>query len=149
MPVDVVTSTIIARPIADVAEFAANPENVPRWYKNIQTVRWVTRPPLAVGSQIAFVAHFLGRELAYTYQVVEWAPGRRFVMRTQQGPFPMETSYEWEAVSPSSTRMTLRNWGEPQGFSAWVSPIMSWAIRRANTKDLAALGAILETTSEV
>jgi hypothetical protein len=32
------------------------------------------------------VAHFLGRGPAYTYGVVEWAPGERLVMRTADGP---------------------------------------------------------------
>jgi uncharacterized membrane protein len=149
MAVDVVTSTVIARPCAEVAAFASNPENAPRWYKNIRSVRWVTEPPLRVGSRIAFVAHFLGRKLSYTYEVTELSPGRRFVMRTAEGPFPMETTYEWHAESPRSTRMVLRNLGEPTGFSAVVGPFMAWAMRRANTNDLAALRALLESSSEL
>lgn len=148
MAVDVVTSTVIARPCSEVAAFASDPDNAPRWYKNIRSVRWVTEPPLRVGSRIAFVAHFLGRKLSYTYEVSEFSPGRRFVMRTAEGPFPMETSYEWHAEGPGSTRMVLRNRGEPTGFSAMVAPFMSWAMRRANAKDLAALRALLETSSE-
>ena len=148
MAVDVVTSTVIARPCAEVAAFASNPENAPRWYKNIRSVRWATEPPLRVGSRIAFVAQFLGRKLAYTYEVTELSPDRRFVMRTAEGPFPMETSYEWHPEGPGSTRMILRNRGEPSGFSALVGPLMAWAMRRANTKDLAALRALLESGSE-
>ena len=148
MAVDVVTSTVIARPCAEVAAFASDPENAPRWYQNIRSVRWVTEPPLRVGSRIAFVAHFLGRELCYTYEVTQLSPGRRFVMRTAEGPFPMETSYEWEPEGPRATRMILRNRGEPTGFSALVGPFMAWAMRRANTKDLAALRALLESSSE-
>jgi hypothetical protein len=66
------------------------------------------------------------------------------VMRTQQGPFPMQTTYTWIAESPAATRMTLRNAGEPAGFSAVAAPVMSAAMRRANRKDLANLKAILE-----
>ena len=101
-------------------------------------------PPLDVGSRLGFVAQFLGRRLAYTYEIVELTPGERLVMRTAQGPFPMATTYEWEPVGEDATRMRLRNRGEPAGFSRLVAPFMASAVRRANRKDLAKLKEILE-----
>jgi uncharacterized protein YndB with AHSA1/START domain len=141
--VDVTTETVVDRPVAEVAAYAADPTNAPRWYANIRSVEWRTEPPVRVGSRVAFVARFLGRRLAYTYEVAELVPGRRLVMRTEQGPFPMETTYEWEPAG-GGTRMTLRNRGEPSGFSRLAAPFMATAMRRANRKDLAALKSILE-----
>ncbi len=143
MAVDVLTEIAIDRPHEQVAAFAGDPSRAPEWYVNIRSVEWKTDPPLRVGSQIAFVAHFLGRRLAYTYEIIEHAPGRRLVMRTAQGPFPMETTYTWEATG-SGTRMTLRNRGEPSGFSRLFAPLMATAMRRANRKDLARLKLLLE-----
>ncbi|MFD7159286.1 SRPBCC family protein [Kribbella sp. NPDC059898] len=145
MAVDVLTETVIECPVEVVAGYAGDPSNAPRWYSNIESVNWRTDPPIAVGSRMDFVAHFLGRRLAYTYEVVELVPGRRLVMRTAQGPFPMETSYEWSPASESSTRMTLRNRGEPSGFAGVAAPLMAAAMRRANTKDLARLKHVLES----
>jgi Polyketide cyclase / dehydrase and lipid transport len=147
MRVDVVSTLVIERPCPVVASFASDPDNAPRWYMNIKAVRWVTPPPLHVGSRIAFEAHFLGRKLVYMYEVIELEENRRFVMRTAEGPFPMETSYTWEAIGPNATRMNLRNRGEPRGFSALVAPFMGWAMHRANTKDLQALRKVLEATT--
>lgn len=141
---DVVTETIIERPRPDVAAFAGDPSNAPQWYANIRSVAWVTAPPLRVGSRMTFVAHFLGKRLEYTYEVVELVPGERLVMRTAEGPFPMETTYTWESLGPSSTRMTLRNRGEPSGFSKLAAPLMTAAMRRENAKDLARLKGLLE-----
>jgi hypothetical protein len=146
--VDVVTEIVIARPVGAVAAYAGDPGNAPEWYANIESVRWQTPPPAAVGSKVDFVAHFLGRRLAYTYEVVEMVPDRRLVMRTAQGPFPMETTYTWEGVGDAQTRMTLRNRGEPSGFARVAGPVMAAAIRRANQKDLANLKQILERTNE-
>jgi uncharacterized membrane protein len=144
MPVDVLTEIVIDRPAAEVAAFATDPLNAPRWYVNIKSVEWKSTPPLVVGSKVAFVAQFLGRRLAYTYEITELVPGSRLVMRTAEGPFPMETSYQWEPAGPGQTRMTLRNRGEPAGFSKIVAPLMAMAMRRATQKDLAALKALLE-----
>ena len=144
MPVDVVTEVVINRPRDTVAAFAGDPSNAPRWYVNIRSVEWRTPPPLDVGSRLDFVAQFLGRRLAYTYEIVQLTPGERLVMRTAQGPFPMETTYEWESVDGGTTRMRLRNRGEPSGFSRLVAPFMAGAVRRANRKDLAKLKEILE-----
>ena len=137
------TEVEIARPRADVAAFAADPDNATRWYDNIESVRWETPAPLAVGSRLAFAARFLGRTLSYTYEVREHVPGERFVMSTSEGPFPMETTYEWRDAG-SGTLMRLRNRGEPSGFANAAAPLMARAMRRANRKDLDKLKEILE-----
>ena len=144
MTVDVLTEIVISRPAAVVAAYAADPSNAPAWYANIASVTWETSPPLKPGSRIAFTARFLGRQLSYTYEVTGFRPAEQLVMRTAQGPFPMETTYTWQATGDRSTRMTLRNRGEPAGFSRLAAPLMAAAMRRANRKDLRKLRAILQ-----
>lgn len=144
MAVDVQTEIVIDRPREVVAAFAGDASNAPRWYVNIKSVEWESPPPLRLGSRLAFVAHFLGRRLAYTYEVTELVPDARLVMRTAEGPFPMETTYAWEPVGDGRTRMTLRNRGAPSGFSKLLAPFMEAAMRRANRQDLARLKAVLE-----
>jgi len=144
MAVDVQTEIEIARPRDEVAAFAADPANATAWYENIKEVAWRTPPPLVVGSQVAFVAQFMGRRLAYTYEITELVPGERLVMRTATGAFPMETTYTWASTPAGGTRMTLRNRGEPRGFSRIGSPMMARAMRKANAKDLDQLKQLLE-----
>jgi uncharacterized protein YndB with AHSA1/START domain len=143
--VDVRTEVEIARPREEIAAYAVDPDHAPAWYENIERVEWETPPPLAVGSRVAFVARFLGRRLAYTYEITELDAGRRLVMRTAEGPFPMETTYTWDATPTGATRMTLRNRGEPSGFAGIAAPVMAAAMRRANRKDLAKLKQLLES----
>lgn len=144
MPVDVQTEIEIGRPRAEVADFASDPDNATAWYENIKSIEWESPRPAAVGSRIRFVAQFLGRRLAYTYEVRELVPGERFVMSTAEGPFPMDTTYTWRDAADGGTAMALRNRGEPAGFSKVVAPMMGMAMRRANRKDLARLKALLE-----
>jgi len=144
MAVDVLTEIVIDCPREQVAEYAGDPSNAPDWYENIRSIDWKTDPPVRLGSRMAFVARFLGRRLAYTYEVVELVPGERLVMRTEQGPFPMETTYTWETVGAGATRMTLRNRGQPRGFARVSGPIMAAAVRRETNRNLRDLKALLE-----
>jgi hypothetical protein len=147
VPVDVLSEIVVDRPVEVVAGYAADPSNAPEWYANISSMDWETEPPLAVGSRLRFVAHFLGRRLGYTYEVVDLVPGERLVMRTSDGPFPMETTYTWSRRG-DGTLMTLRNRGEPSGFVGLAGPVMSPVISRAmskaNAKDLARLKKLVE-----
>lgn len=147
MVVDVIVEIIIDRGADVVAAFAGDPTNAPRWYVNIKSVGWQTPPPVAIGSRMDFLARFLGRRLTYTYEVVEHEPGRRLVMRTTDGPLAMQTTYTWEPVGADRTRMTLRNQGTPSGFARLAAPMMERAVKRATTKDLARLKALLEGTT--
>jgi uncharacterized membrane protein len=148
MTVDVTTEIEIGRPRGEVAAYASDPDNTTSWYQNIKSVDWETPRPLAVGSRLRFTAAFMGRSLTYTYEVREHEPGQRFVMSTEQGPFPMETTYEWRDGAAGTTLMSLRNRGEPSGFAKVGAGLMARAMEKANRKDLAQLKTILERSPD-
>jgi hypothetical protein len=147
--VDVSTGILIKRSRGEVSTYASDPDNATQWYENIESVSWKTPKPLRVGSQIAFTARFLGERLEYVYEIVELIPNEKFVMRTADGPFPMETTYTWSTVSDGETQMTLRNRGTPTGFSKLFAPFMAFAMRMANKKDLKKLKQVLENKNGI
>jgi len=98
---------------------------------------------LAIGSKLDFVARFLGRRLAYTYEILDLVPGQRLAMRTAQG-LPDGDHLHPATVRRAPTRMTLRDRGEPAGFAKIASPAHGHRHPRANQKDLANLKRILE-----
>lgn len=108
-------STRIGRPRTEVAAFACDPNDVTAWYQNIKGIEWQTARPATQGSRIRFAAEFLGCRLVYAYEVVDLVPGERLVMATTDGPFAMETTYEWSDAAGGAARMTLRNRGRPAG----------------------------------
>ena len=104
-----------------VAAYVSNPDNATEWYVNIKSVDWETPRPAVVGSRISFVASFLGRRIAYTYEVGDIVPDELFVMSTAEGPFSMQTTYAWQDSPAGGTTMTLRNEGAPPPVSArWL-----------------------------
>jgi hypothetical protein len=142
--VAVTTDIIINLPKEKVAEFAANPDNVPQWYINIRSVQWQTPRPLKTGSQLLFSGRFLGRLLQNLYEVVEFIPGQKMVLRASNTPFGMETVIGWQAIDENTTRMTIRNRSIPRGLAKLFTPLMALALRWVNHKDLRLLKQLLE-----
>ena len=90
-----------------------------------------------------FCGKVLGKELAYTYEVAQFLD-HTFTMKTADGPFPMETTYTFNAKNTDITLMAIRNKGIPTGFSRLLQPFMRIMMKRANNKDLRMIKSILE-----
>ena len=116
MSVDVVETAVIERPIGEVSAFAGDPSNAPTWYRRVSSAEWETDPPITLGSRIAFRARFMGRDLAYVYEVTEYTPGEQVAMRWDPNPYcPIhdrdifeQTEALLNAASPSCP---VANWG--------------------------------------
>jgi hypothetical protein len=144
MPVNVMTDIVIDRPCADVAAYASDLSNVSDWYESVESVSWQTSPPLTVGSQLEIVVNVLGRRTTYAYEILDFVPSERLVMRTDNGPIQMETVYTWAPIDAGRTRMAIRNHGESSGFAKLGAPMMSAGLRRSSQRDLKTLKRILE-----
>ncbi len=132
-----------------VAAYATDPANALNWYANIESVEWRSSPPAKVLVRRSSSSPTSSRTLRYTYEIVDLVPNERLVMRTDQGPFPMETTYQWTpAARPIGTKMrrSCRNCALT-GFSMLAAPLMKSVMRRANRHDLARPKAILESTT--
>jgi len=145
VPVDISSEIVIDRPRAEVAAFAGDPDNAPAWYEHVKRVVWRTRRPLAVGTQVGFLAESLGRQLEVIYAVTALVPGERLVMRSEEGRFPMETTYSWRDEPGGGTRMSLSNHAEPRGVGRLSASLLKRSMRRANAKDLSRLKHLLES----
>ena len=142
--VNVSSEIIIDAPVDKVVEYTSNPDNAPEWYVNIKSAEWKTPKPMMVGSLIIFKARFLGRDLNYTYEITEFIPNQKLIMQTAEGPFPMQTTYLWEAIDENHTKMILKNAGNPSGFYKLFAPVIAKMMKKENEKDLMLLKKIIE-----
>lgn len=114
---DVITQIQINKSIQDIALYALNPDNAPKWYVNIKSIEWKMQPPLSAGTQMAFKAEFVGRIFAYTYEFAQLVPGNKLVIQTFEGAFQMQTACTFKKISDDKPKLVLHNAGTPTGFS--------------------------------
>jgi hypothetical protein len=147
--VDVAVAAVIERPIEDVSAFAGDPSKVLAWRRRVSSAEWQTDPPVMLGSRITFRTRFLGREAVRTYEIVDHTPGSQIAIRTVagSGPFTMQTTATWRALSERATHMVLRTRSEPGGIWLLAAPVLSSTTRRTMARDLAHLKRLLESRS--
>jgi hypothetical protein len=118
--VDVTTAIVINRPPAVVAAVAGDPGHASLWLVHLTAVHW---------------------------SVVQRVPGERLVLRTDDGPFPLELTTTWEAWDdPETTVVRLHTMGSPTGARRLLGGVLAAAMKRANGKDLLELKQLLERT---
>lgn len=144
---DVTVRTVYDAPRGLVSSVASNPSLAPRWTVNIHLTRWHGDPVLAEGATFDLVGRFLGREMVYTYRVVDVVPGERMVIRTERAPFPLETTMTWWDEEPDGagprTGMSLRRAGRPHGMTTLGSGAAALGMKRAMRRDLEQLRLLL------
>src|SRR5215210_123768 len=130
LAMDVQVQTDIAGPRERVAAYLFDWRNDTSWIGGISEAQRVDDGEFGVGSRVARVSRFLGKRIEYVNEVVELEPGRRLVMRSVKGPFPMRVTYELEDAA-AGTLVRLRNQGGPSRVFGLVWPLLSRAVRRA------------------
>jgi hypothetical protein len=141
--IDVPVTALIDRPAAEVGAYATDPANDTSWIGGIREVRWVTEPPLRVGSRVRRLAAFMGRPVDYVLEVTDLVPGQRVVMRSVEAPFAMVVTYTF-AAEGGGTRTGVRVQGGSGLVFRVAGPLMAWQVRRNLRGDLARLRRILE-----
>jgi hypothetical protein len=142
--IDVLVTTTIERPPAEVAAYAMDPANDTVWIGGIKEVHWVTEPPLQIGSRVRRVATFLGRRIDYVLEVADLTRPSRLVMRSVQGPFPMVVTYTFSGED-GTTQAGVRVQGG-SGVLFWLlSSLMARQVRTNLSSDLRRLKQRAET----
>ncbi len=140
---DVISETVIDRPIEEVFDFMSKLENVPLWLDGCKKVWVLEGDPEAVGGKVAHLDEFMGREFEAHFDVVEWEPNRRMVFEAVSGPF-RGTSEELLEEDGGATLVTIRVKGDPSGFLKVLSFGAKRMAQQQIDRSLANLKGILE-----
>jgi hypothetical protein len=140
---DVSVEITIDKPLSTVAAYAADPMNARHWVSAVSGARWEGAAEIAKGSKVIFDSTVAGQGAEYLWEIAEYEPEQRMVLRTSSGPFPIERTYTW-AAKGGKTAMTVQTTGSPSLKQRTKDPLMTRTLRQTTTEDLGALKGMLE-----
>jgi hypothetical protein len=143
--VKVEVSAIIRRPVEEVFALAGNPAEDPRWAAAVAEARQLTDGPLGVGTRFEQVLRLLGRRIRFTCEVTHYEPNRSLHIGRFSGRLRSASGRRTFESIADGTHVTFVGEGGSGLFLNLLEPIVTAAARKAATRDLARLKAILES----
>lgn len=126
--------------------YLADAERNTEWLSNMQSCRWITQPPIAVGSQYEQVARFLGKEVRTSFEVTELREGELITISSLPGSsFPLTITRRLEQGEDRRCQVTEVAGGDPAGFYRLAEPLMRPLVRRNIARAYAKLKLLLES----
>jgi uncharacterized membrane protein len=121
----VVVQMDIQRPRPVVWEYMANAEHNPEWLSNMQSAKWITDPPIRVGSRYEQVARFLGKEVRTTFEVTALEEGHLITITSLPGSsFPITITRQVDPIGDDQCRVTETAGGDSSGYYRLAEPLM-------------------------
>jgi uncharacterized membrane protein len=123
-------SVTINRSPDDVFAYISDFENNPKWQKGMRSCTWTSPPPHGKRSTYDQVAHFLGRDVVSSFEVVEHEPGSKVKIKSTSGPFPITETRMVTEVG-GGTRLDVLVDGDAGGFFRLAGPLLRMMVKRS------------------
>ncbi len=121
----------IARAPAVVWEYLADAEHNPEWLRNMSSCRWITDPPIRVGSRYEQVARFLRKEVRTSFEVSALEQGQLVTISSLPGSsFPLTITRRLDPIDSGRCRVIEVAGGDPSGFYRVAEAPMRVMVRR-------------------
>jgi len=118
----------IKKPIDEVFDFIANPENNPKWDSNFLLATIPSHEPLGIGTIGKSIGLFQGRTYESTIEFAEYSPPYNVAHQTTFGPVKMETRNGFRAVG-DTTQITHDRRIRFTGLKRLMEPFIGKRIR--------------------
>ena len=142
----VVVQIEITRPCSLVWEYVENAEHNPEWLPNMRSARWITIPPVRVGSRYEQHARFLGKDVRTLFEVTAHEPGRLVTISSLPGSsFPLTITRQVEPVAANRCRITETAAGDSSGYYRIAEPFMRPIVHRNIARAYRRLKTLLES----
>ena len=136
-------TVVINRPVEEVFEFIANPENLSLWAGAVKESKLISEGPVGVGSTSTNVIELLGRRIESVNEVTEYELNSKIATKSTSGPMPVESKQTLKAVE-GGTEVTNSAKLEGAGVFKLAEPIFARMVNRQVDMDFANLKDLLE-----
>jgi uncharacterized protein YndB with AHSA1/START domain len=136
------SSVTIDRPVGEVFAFVTDTTNEPKWHSEVIEATKTSEGPIGVGTSFSVVIKFMGKKEG-RWEIVEFEPNRREVIRVTAKPLSPTLTYRFEQAD-GGTRFTRHIDLEPTGFFKIMKGMMRKMMEKGNAGFLATLKRVLE-----
>ena len=134
----------VARP-ADVAfAWLSNFEKAPLWQSGVVEAHFTSSPPLHIGSTYTQRSKFLGRDILFNFEIIDYEPNRRIEFKAVSGTFPVHI-VRWVEPAPEGAVVHALIRGDATGLFKLAGPLLDRMTQRQIEGDYARLKQVLET----
>ena len=141
--IDLVSTTLIERPLKQVFDFVSTPENDSQWqYGTLATAR-LPKGSAAMQTFFRSIGHLMGHRTLSTFEVIEFEPNNKYGFKSLSGPVHSRTSYTLEEVG-SRTKLHISVQASAPDFFQITERVLSKTMRRQLDENVARLKTILE-----
>ena len=141
--INLISSTLIERPVQQVFDFLSTPENDFQWqYGTLASAR-ISEGASKKGTSFRSIGHLLGRRVQSTFEVTEYEPNKKYGFKSLSGPWQSHTSYTFE-VDKSSTQIDISTQVTVINFFQVNQVVLEKTMKKQLKENLAMLKDLLE-----
>lgn len=141
--INLMSSTLIDRPIGQVFEFVSTPENDFRWQYGTLAAARLPRGGGAMQTFFRSIGHLMGRRNLSTFEVTEYEPDKKYGFKSLSGPVHTRTSYILEPVG-GRTRVNVFIQASAPDFFHITERLLGTTMKRQLEENVSVLKTILE-----
>lgn len=141
--INLMSSTLIDRPIGQVFEFVSTPENDFRWQYGTLAAARLPRGGGAMQTFFRSIGHLMGRRNLSTFEVTEYEPDKKYGFKSLSGPVHTRTSYILEPVG-GRTRVNVFIQASAPDFFHITERLLGRTMKRQLEENVSVLKTILE-----
>lgn len=139
------TSITVNRPVDEVFQFVADPQNYPRWMSGLTKSEPLSPNPIRVGSQVRLVGKMGMWKFDGPMEITEYEPDRTFgIASTIAGAMHFQATWRFEPTGPTTTRIAESGQARLLGMWRLLEALFAGEVKQGEANELSKIKTLLE-----